>query len=204
MLRNPETANSRPMINTAIQPGRERICTSEIRAAEISSLSAMGSSSVPMVVTCFQRRARYPSSKSVNAATRKIPSDNQSLVTLTPPTWNQPVSCTSAATSSGTKKIRRMVSAFGRFIAQTNYIKSVTDGYGLCSAVLYLYFAHETLAPPFFPRQSRTARTRRQEAAGMHAMKGEGADDVEMLQDERPHIARLAHTMGIGSQHDRL
>src|ERR1035438_5680546 len=59
-----------------------------------------------------------------------------------------------------------MVSAFGRFIAQTNYIKSVTDGSGLRSAVLYLYFAHETLAPPFFPRQSSTARTRRQEAAG--------------------------------------
>src|ERR1017187_4589397 len=110
----------------------------------------MGSSSVPMVVTCFQRRARYPSSKSVNAATRKIPSDNQSLVTLTPPTWNQPVSCTSAATSSGTKKIRRMVSAFGRFIAQTNYIKSVTDGSGLCSAVLYLYFAMKLSRRHFF------------------------------------------------------
>src|ERR1035437_10696593 len=54
--------------------------------------------------------------------------DNQSLVTLTPPTWNQTVSWTSAATSSGTKKIRRMGSAFGRFIAQTNYIKSVTGG----------------------------------------------------------------------------
>src|ERR1035438_1888880 len=52
--------------------------------------------------------------------------DNQSLVTLTPPTWNQTVSWTSAATSRGTKKIRRMVSAFGIFIAQTNYIKSTT------------------------------------------------------------------------------
>ena len=58
MLRNPETANSRPMIKTAIQPGSARICTSEISAAETSSLSAIGSSSVPMVVTCFQRRAR--------------------------------------------------------------------------------------------------------------------------------------------------
>src|ERR1019366_7770796 len=56
--------------------------------------------------------------------------DNQSLVTLTPPTWNQTVSWTSAATSRGTKKIRRMVSAFGIFIAQTNYIKSVTGGSG--------------------------------------------------------------------------
>src|ERR1035437_212785 len=90
--------------------------------------------------------------------------DNQSVVTLTPPTWNQTVSWTSAATSSGTKKIRRMVSAFGRFIAQTNYIKSVT-GSCLLSSVIYLYFAHESIAPPFFPRQSRTAPARRQEAA---------------------------------------
>ena len=65
MLRSPETANSRPMIRIAIQPGSTRTCTREISAAEISSLSAIGSSSVPMVVTCFQRRARYPSSRSV-------------------------------------------------------------------------------------------------------------------------------------------
>src|SRR5450759_4160081 len=92
--------------------------------------------------------------------------DNQSLVTLTPPTWNQTVSWTSAATSSGTKKIRRMVSAFGRFIAQTNYIKSVTGGSCLSGGVLYLYFAHESIAPPFLPRQSCTAPARRQEAGG--------------------------------------
>src|ERR1017187_8665288 len=55
---------------------------------------------------------------------------NQSLVTLTPPTWNQTVSWTSAATSRGTKKIRRMVSAFGKRIVQTNYIKRTTGGSG--------------------------------------------------------------------------
>src|ERR1019366_1853089 len=91
---------------------------------------------------------------------------NQSLVTLTPPTWNQTVSWTSAATSSGTKKIRRIVSVFGRFIAQTNYIKSVTEGSCLSGGVLYLNFAHESIAPPFLPRQSCTAPARRQEAAG--------------------------------------
>src|ERR1035438_778373 len=93
-------------------------------------------------------------------------SDNQSLVTRTPATWKPTVSWTRAATSTGTKKIRRMVRAFGRFIAQTNYIKSVTGGSGLSSGVLYLYFAHESIAPSFFPRQSCTARARRQEASG--------------------------------------
>src|ERR1017187_6909025 len=105
--------------------------------------------------------------------------DNQSLVTLTPPTWKTAVSWTSAATSRGTKKIRRMVSAFGIFIAQTNYIKSVRGGSGqshgpgsrpvpdprvvetaqhpTSCGVLYLYFAHESIAPPFFLRQSRAA-----------------------------------------------
>ena len=66
--RNPVTANSLAMIRIAIHPGIIRTCTSEINAAEISSLSAIGSSNVPTVVTCFQRRARYPSSKSVIAA----------------------------------------------------------------------------------------------------------------------------------------
>src|ERR1035438_3058762 len=56
--------------------------------------------------------------------------DNQSLVTLTPSNSNQIFSWTSAATSTGTKKIRRMVKAFGIFIAQTNYIKSETGGFG--------------------------------------------------------------------------
>src|ERR1035441_3568338 len=135
--------------------------------------------------------------------------DNQSLVTLTPPTWNQTVSWTSAATSRGTKKIRRMVSAFGIFIAQTNYIKSVTAASHLWGSrswlqgalwaafsrrrgretlarpakgrlkggcrqdcpphtggVLYLYFAHESIAPPFLLRQSCTAHSRRCQAAG--------------------------------------
>src|SRR5262249_44422556 len=55
---------------------------------------------------------------SVPAAVRKIASESHSLVTSTLPTWNATFSWTSAATSSGTKKIRRIVKAFGRFIRQ--------------------------------------------------------------------------------------
>src|ERR1700722_17273680 len=52
---------------------------------------------------------------------RKIASASHSLVTWTPPIWIATRSCTSAATSSGTKKIRTMVSVFGKFISLTNY-----------------------------------------------------------------------------------
>ena len=72
MARSPETANSRPTIRITIQAGTARTCTRAISAEDISSLSAIGSSSVPMVVIWRQRRARYPSSRSVLAAHRKI------------------------------------------------------------------------------------------------------------------------------------
>jgi len=57
-LRSPEIANSRPTITITIQAGTACTCTREISAAETSNLSAIGSSSVPIVVTCPQRRAR--------------------------------------------------------------------------------------------------------------------------------------------------
>src|SRR5215475_9705301 len=46
---------------------------------------------------------------------------SHSLVTVMPPTANSTFSWTNAATSNGTKKIRRIVKQLGRFIAQTNY-----------------------------------------------------------------------------------
>src|SRR5450432_3167149 len=117
MLRNPDTANSRPITNTTIQAGTRWIWTRETKAAEISSLSAIGSSSVPTVVICPQRRARYPSRRSVIAATRKMESARNSFGIQTTPCHSMRRSCsTIAATSKGTKKMRRMVSAFGRFI----------------------------------------------------------------------------------------
>ena len=48
--RRPDTANSRPMTTTTIQAGARPSSTSEMNAAEIRSLSAIGSSSVPSVV----------------------------------------------------------------------------------------------------------------------------------------------------------
>src|SRR5262249_4037864 len=104
------------MMRTAIQAGAAWTCTSEISAAEMSSLSAMGSSNVPIVVICPQRRARKPSSRSVPAAVRKMTSASNSLVKTTPRTSNAILIPTRAATSSGTKKIRAIVREFGRFI----------------------------------------------------------------------------------------
>ena len=77
----------------------------------------MGSSSVPTVVICPQRRARYPSRRSVAAATRKMQSARNSFGIQTTPCHSMRKSCsTSTATRKGTKKMRRMVSAFGRFM----------------------------------------------------------------------------------------
>ena len=45
--RSPETANSRPTMTTTIQAGASPSSTSEMKTAEMSSLSAIGSSSVP-------------------------------------------------------------------------------------------------------------------------------------------------------------
>ena len=49
--RKPVTANSRPMMMTTAQAGASWFSTSEINAAEISSLSAIGSSNWPKRVT---------------------------------------------------------------------------------------------------------------------------------------------------------
>ena len=57
MLRSPRTVNSRPMMITTIHAGTRCISTSETNAAEISSLSAIGSSRMPSVVTSRRRRA---------------------------------------------------------------------------------------------------------------------------------------------------
>ena len=57
-LRSPVTANSRPMITTTIHAGARSSWTSETSVAEMSSLSAIGSSTWPTQVTCCRRRAR--------------------------------------------------------------------------------------------------------------------------------------------------
>ena len=56
--RSPVTANSRPMMMHTAQASASCRSTSEMSAAEIRSLSAMGSRSVPIVVTFLKRRAQ--------------------------------------------------------------------------------------------------------------------------------------------------
>ena len=67
-LRSAVIANSRPMMSTTIHAGARSSCTSEMKAADVSSLSAIGSRICPSHVTCRRRRARYPTSQSVNDA----------------------------------------------------------------------------------------------------------------------------------------
>ena len=92
-----------------IQAGASSICTSEIRAAVIRSLSASGSISWPNVVICFCRRARNPSSQSVSAATLKIAAPTSSFPSN---------SVHSTTTSNGTRKMRARVKLFGRFMGK--------------------------------------------------------------------------------------
>ena len=106
-LRITVTPSSRPSMTATIHAGASSICTSEISAAVIRSLSASGSINWPNVVTCFCRRARNPSSQSVRAATLKIAAPTSSLPSN---------SVHSTTTSSGTRKMRASVRLFGRFI----------------------------------------------------------------------------------------
>ena len=124
IARRPETANSRAIIRMAIQPGMARTWTSEIMAAEISSLSAIGSSSVPIVVTCFQP-ARQVAVQQIRAGRRQENGQRQPIIG-----YGHAADCsakfswTNAATSIGTKKIRSNVSALGRFIAQNQLYRA--------------------------------------------------------------------------------
>src|SRR5205809_687615 len=70
--RRPVTASSRPTITTTIHAWILSIASSETSAAATRSLSAIGSSRVPSVVTWFRRRASMPSAQSVMAERMKI------------------------------------------------------------------------------------------------------------------------------------
>ena len=76
----------------------------EMSAAEMRSLSAIGSRRAPRVVFLLNRRAQKPSRKSVTAATRKTPSAQYSRAGIL-------VSRTT--TRRGTRKMRKSVSPFG-------------------------------------------------------------------------------------------
>src|SRR3954447_16169349 len=103
--RRPVTANSRAMITIATQADTRLSETSDTSAAVTSSLSASGSISLPNVETLFWRRAIQPSRASVKEASAKT-----AAASASPP----PASCSSAATRTGTSRIRRTVRTFGR------------------------------------------------------------------------------------------
>src|SRR6266446_677274 len=66
------TASSRPTITTTIHASILSIARSDTSAAATRSLSAIGSSKVPSVVTWLRRRASIPYAQSVMAARMKI------------------------------------------------------------------------------------------------------------------------------------
>src|SRR5438105_1650203 len=117
MLRRPRTVNSLPMMMTTIQAGTRCMSTSETNAAEIKSLSAMGSRRMPRVVICRRRRAKYPSAQSVAAAKSKIRTPQTSKCTEKPQNSKLGLRVRRITMRTGTKKIRNSVSELGRFMA---------------------------------------------------------------------------------------
>jgi len=114
MLLSAVIASSRPMITATIHAGAISICTSEMNAAEVSSLSASGSIIWPSGVICLRRRARYPSSQSVNDAMAKMAA---ATICRGRPRIAVPSTFVSRTTTrSGTRKMRVSVRAFGRFM----------------------------------------------------------------------------------------
>src|SRR5882762_8484793 len=104
--RRPVTASSRPTITTTIQAWILSIASSETSAAATRSLSAIGSSRVPSVVTWFRRRASMPSAQSVIAERMKM------AAAITACTRDDEIKKT---ISSGTATMRVRVRPIGKF-----------------------------------------------------------------------------------------
>ena len=104
------TANSRAMITIATQPGRRSSETRATSAAMISSLSAIGSMSLPKVVIALRERASQPSIASVSEASAKTIAASRSP-------WS--VSSSSATTSTGTSRMRASVRTLGALTGNT-------------------------------------------------------------------------------------
>ena len=94
------------MMITTIHAATLSIASSETRAAATSSLSAMGSSRVPSVVTWLRRRAMTPSSQSVIEAATKMAAAMRA--------WTREEEMRNRM-SSGTATIRVNVRPMGRF-----------------------------------------------------------------------------------------
>ena len=98
------TANSRPMMTATIQAGARSICTSEMNAAEIRSLSASGS------MQLAERRDLLPPPRQVAVepvGQRGQPKMAAADELLRNPRMSRPSNFVSrTTTSSGTRKIR--------------------------------------------------------------------------------------------------
>jgi len=105
MLRSPVTANSRPTISTTIQAGTTaNLHQRDQRRRNQQLVRDWIQRSVPMVVTCFQRRARYPLQQIGRRRRRKIASASRSLVITVPRSRSTQILLHQRATSHGTKK----------------------------------------------------------------------------------------------------
>src|SRR4051794_13204835 len=94
------------MMIMATHAGTRSSDTSVMSAAAISSLSAIGSITLPKLVIDLRERAMYPSRPSVIAAAAKT------TAATTDPFG---VASSSATTSTGTSRMRNSVRTFGRF-----------------------------------------------------------------------------------------
>src|SRR5579863_2870176 len=104
---------------------------------------------------------------SVAAAERKIARAIHSLVRCSGPIVYPLLSWITAATSSGTKKIRRIVSEFGTFIGLNPTIMRVACRQQPWATILVFHYAR--FSPPFFFRQPGAAPPGIQEAGAATA-----------------------------------
>src|SRR4051812_45608347 len=108
------TASSRAMITIATHAASRSSDTSDTSAAMTSSLSAIGSMSLPNVVTLPLERASRPSTQSVAEAKAKTIAASRSPFG---------VSSSSATTTTGTSRIRRIVRTFGTLSGTTRRLR---------------------------------------------------------------------------------
>ncbi len=110
-------ANSRAKISTTTQAGVRSIATKATRAAVTKILSTSGSINLPKVVTKLRLRARWPSTKSVQAATMNSSPASKSAA--------QPCHKDTTSTNTGTIKKRTIVTLLGKFILCQRFIFAI-------------------------------------------------------------------------------
>src|SRR3954465_7454533 len=141
------TASSRAMMTIATHAASRSSETSATSAAMTSSLSAIGSMSLPNVDTFPRERASQPSTQSVAEATAKTIAASRSPLG---------VSSSSAATTTGTSRMRSTVRTLGTLGA------SIARPSGL--------------EPPSGPEQPRAPRDARAGQSRGHAQRESDAD----------------------------